>query len=229
MPFAGLGGSTVPVAVTERRDEARHQGVPLLREHRAPVDHGLPPRRPEEKRQTTDGHALPGVELRLDDDGEILSRGPGLLRRLHRPGADRRGVRRRRLVPHRRHRRARRRRLPHDHRPDLRHHHPRRREHQRPGGRGAAAWASTPSPRSASWPRPTRGWASGPPPCSACAKAPPRRPSRRCAAHLAAAGLARQKWPEELHESTSSLARRRARSRSSCSATTCATALERYA
>ena len=39
MPFAGLGGSPVPVAVTERADPARHQGVPLLRQHRAPVDH----------------------------------------------------------------------------------------------------------------------------------------------------------------------------------------------
>jgi len=31
---------------------------------------------PRRKRLTTDGHRLPGVELRLDDDGEILSRGP---------------------------------------------------------------------------------------------------------------------------------------------------------
>jgi acyl-CoA synthetase (AMP-forming)/AMP-acid ligase II len=31
---------------------------------------------PEEKRLTTDGRVLPGVELRLDEDGQILSRGP---------------------------------------------------------------------------------------------------------------------------------------------------------
>ena len=31
---------------------------------------------PESKRLTTDGHALPGVEMRLDADGQILSRGP---------------------------------------------------------------------------------------------------------------------------------------------------------
>ncbi len=31
---------------------------------------------PEEKRLATDGHPLPGVELRLDPDGQILSRGP---------------------------------------------------------------------------------------------------------------------------------------------------------
>jgi acyl-CoA synthetase len=30
----------------------------------------------EHKRLTTDGRALPGVELRLEDDGEIISRGP---------------------------------------------------------------------------------------------------------------------------------------------------------
>ena len=63
---------------------------------------------------------LPGVELRLvDDDGKEVAAGragrdpeprPRLLRRLHRPVAHRRGVRRRRLVRDRRHRRARRRR-----------------------------------------------------------------------------------------------------------------------
>jgi acyl-CoA synthetase (AMP-forming)/AMP-acid ligase II len=31
---------------------------------------------PEDKRLTTDGHPLPGVEVRLGDDGEIFSRGP---------------------------------------------------------------------------------------------------------------------------------------------------------
>jgi non-ribosomal peptide synthetase component E (peptide arylation enzyme) len=33
---------------------------------------------PEAKRLYTDGNALPGVEIRLDEDGEILSRGPDL-------------------------------------------------------------------------------------------------------------------------------------------------------
>ncbi len=33
---------------------------------------------PEEKRLTTDGHILPGVEMRLDEHGEISSRGPDL-------------------------------------------------------------------------------------------------------------------------------------------------------
>ena len=59
--------------------ETRHQGVPLLRQHRAPVDHRLHRRRPgESSASRTDGHPLPGVELRLDDEGQILSRGPDL-------------------------------------------------------------------------------------------------------------------------------------------------------
>ena len=33
---------------------------------------------PEAKRLLTDGHPIPGVELRLDGDGEIISRGPDL-------------------------------------------------------------------------------------------------------------------------------------------------------
>ncbi len=31
---------------------------------------------PADKRAATDGRALPGVEIRLDDSGEIFSRGP---------------------------------------------------------------------------------------------------------------------------------------------------------
>ena len=31
---------------------------------------------PEDKRLTTDGRALPGVEVHLDEEGQILSRGP---------------------------------------------------------------------------------------------------------------------------------------------------------
>ena len=58
MPFAGLGGSTVPVAVTRAGDPPRHQGVPLVRQHRAPVDHRLPrSTSPRSKRLTTDGRA----------------------------------------------------------------------------------------------------------------------------------------------------------------------------
>ena len=76
MPFAGLGGSPVPVAVTER---ATRLGIKVFRSYGStehPSITGCLLDEPEDKRLTTDGRALPGVEIRLDDDGEILSRGP---------------------------------------------------------------------------------------------------------------------------------------------------------
>ncbi|MFN2536797.1 MAG: AMP-binding protein, partial [Mycobacteriales bacterium] len=76
MPFAGLGGSPVPVAVTER---AARLGIKVFRSYGStehPSITGCLLEDPEVKRLTTDGHALPGVELRLDEDGQILSRGP---------------------------------------------------------------------------------------------------------------------------------------------------------
>jgi acyl-CoA synthetase (AMP-forming)/AMP-acid ligase II len=89
MPFAGLGGSPVPVAVTER---ATRLGITVFRSYGStehPSITGCLLDEPQEKRLTTDGHALPGVEVRLDTDGrgdtdghggggqgEIVSRGP---------------------------------------------------------------------------------------------------------------------------------------------------------
>jgi acyl-CoA synthetase (AMP-forming)/AMP-acid ligase II len=76
MPFAGLGGSSVPIAVTER---AAKLGIKSFRSYGSteqPSITGCLLDDPEVKRHTTDGHALPGVEFRLDDQGEILSRGP---------------------------------------------------------------------------------------------------------------------------------------------------------
>jgi acyl-CoA synthetase (AMP-forming)/AMP-acid ligase II len=76
MPFAGLGGSSVPVAVTER---ATRLGIKMFRSYGStehPSITGCLLDEPEVKRLTTDGHALPGVELRLGADGEIFSRGP---------------------------------------------------------------------------------------------------------------------------------------------------------
>jgi acyl-CoA synthetase len=76
MPFAGLGGSSVPVAVTERITK---MGIAAFRSYGStehPSITGCVLDDPEEKRLTTDGHALPGVEVRLEPDGEILSRGP---------------------------------------------------------------------------------------------------------------------------------------------------------
>ncbi len=76
MPFAGLGGSPVPVAVTRR---ATDLGIAAFRSYGStehPSITGSLLDDPEEKRLTTDGRVLPGVELRLDEDGQILSRGP---------------------------------------------------------------------------------------------------------------------------------------------------------
>jgi acyl-CoA synthetase (AMP-forming)/AMP-acid ligase II len=76
MPFAGLGGSTVPVAVMER---ITRMGIDAFRSYGStehPSTTGCLLDDPEEKRLTTDGRLLPGVELRLDEDGEIVSRGP---------------------------------------------------------------------------------------------------------------------------------------------------------
>jgi acyl-CoA synthetase len=77
MPFAGLGGSTIPIALTER---ARDLGMKVFRSYGStehPSITGCLITEPEEKRLRTDGHALPGVEIRLDPlTGEISSRGP---------------------------------------------------------------------------------------------------------------------------------------------------------
>ena len=76
MPFSGLGGSTVPAAVTER---ATQLGIEVYRSYGStehPSATGSFIDEPRVKRNNTDGHALLGVELRLDDDGQILTRGP---------------------------------------------------------------------------------------------------------------------------------------------------------
>jgi acyl-CoA synthetase len=76
MPVAGLGGSPVPVAVTER---ATRLGIKVFRaygstEHPSITSGVLDD--PEKKRLSTDGRPCSGVELRIDEHGEILSRGP---------------------------------------------------------------------------------------------------------------------------------------------------------
>jgi len=76
MPFAGLGGSPVPVAVTRRATE---MGIVVYRSYGStehPSITGCDLEDDESKRLNTDGRPLPGVELRLGDDGEIFSRGP---------------------------------------------------------------------------------------------------------------------------------------------------------
>jgi acyl-CoA synthetase (AMP-forming)/AMP-acid ligase II len=86
MPYIGLGGSAVPGAVGER---AERLGITTMRsfgctEH--PSITGVTHDEPREKRLYTDGHALPGVEIRIVDDdghdvepgapGEVWSQGP---------------------------------------------------------------------------------------------------------------------------------------------------------
>lgn len=74
----GLGGSSVPVSVTRRLADA---GIVVTRSYGSsehPSITGSHYTAPEDKRLFTDGNARPGVEIRLADDGEILSRGPDL-------------------------------------------------------------------------------------------------------------------------------------------------------
>ena len=74
----GLGGSTVPVAVTERLNNF---GINVFRAYGSTEHPSITGSRhdaPEAKRLYTDGCALSGVEVRLAEDGEILSRGPDL-------------------------------------------------------------------------------------------------------------------------------------------------------
>jgi len=76
MPFMGLGGAPVPYAVARR---ATDLGISIFRSYGStehPSITGCTLEDPEEKRLTTDGSPMPGVEIRLDADGEIYSRGP---------------------------------------------------------------------------------------------------------------------------------------------------------
>jgi acyl-CoA synthetase len=74
----GLGGSTVPAAVTRRLADL---GIFVFRSYGStehPSITGSSPSAPEDKRLYTDGNPRPGVEIRLGPDGEIYSRGPDL-------------------------------------------------------------------------------------------------------------------------------------------------------
>ncbi|WP_329281132.1 AMP-binding protein [Streptomyces sp. NBC_01451] len=78
MKYAGLGGSAVPSAVTDR---LARLGITVFRSYGStehPSVTGSRHTAPEAKRLYTDGDSLPGVEVRLAEDGEIVSRGPDL-------------------------------------------------------------------------------------------------------------------------------------------------------
>jgi acyl-CoA synthetase len=86
MSRIGLGGSPVPAAVTERMESLGISAVRSYGSTEHPSTTGARHEEPAAKRNHTDGHPLAGVELRLLDDdgeevgpgerGEILSRGP---------------------------------------------------------------------------------------------------------------------------------------------------------
>ncbi|MEE2030665.1 AMP-binding protein [Rhodococcus chondri] len=78
MKYVGLGGSTVPATVTRRLADL---GMIVFRAYGSTEHPSITSSLvtdPEDKRLYTDGNAAPGVEIRLTDDGEILSRGPDL-------------------------------------------------------------------------------------------------------------------------------------------------------
>ena len=78
MKYAGLGGAPVPAVVTERLDKF---GITVFRSYGStehPSITGSFYTAPRDKRLYTDGNAMTGEEIRLTEEGEILSRGPDL-------------------------------------------------------------------------------------------------------------------------------------------------------
>ncbi|MBH0780422.1 AMP-binding protein [Nocardia bovistercoris] len=78
MKYAGMGGAPVPSAVTERLTAL---GLLVSRSYGStehPSITACSYDEPPAKRLHTDGDPQPGVEIRLDAGGEILSRGPDL-------------------------------------------------------------------------------------------------------------------------------------------------------
>jgi acyl-CoA synthetase (AMP-forming)/AMP-acid ligase II len=98
MRYTGLGGAAVPAAIAER---ARDLGISIVRKYGStehPSITGVLHSEPEHKRLSTDGRAGVGVEIRIVDDdgkdveagtpGEILSRGPDCCVGYTDPGLD---------------------------------------------------------------------------------------------------------------------------------------------
>ena len=199
--------------------------------NRAPLHHRVHVRRPARKaacrrlggrcRAARSSWSIPtGGRSRPGEPGEILSRGPECFLGYTDASLTAKVFDRRWLVPHRRHRRAGPRRLPVHHGPHLRRHHPRGGEHQRRRGGGGPHDASRAWPR---WPwsrHPTPAWVSTWRPSSAWPRDRPAPELPEMRHHLERC----RRGPPEVARgaqspSTTSLAPRRARCRSSCSAT----------
>ncbi|MFF6804092.1 AMP-binding protein [Streptomyces sp. NPDC012616] len=78
LKYAGLGGASIASAVTTRLESL---GITVFRAYGStehPSVTCTPYDGPASQRLHTDGPPLPGVEVRLAEDGEILTRGPDL-------------------------------------------------------------------------------------------------------------------------------------------------------
>ncbi|WP_329539088.1 AMP-binding protein [Streptomyces sp. NBC_01358] len=78
LTYAGLGGAAVPSAVTTRLESLDISVFRAYGSTEHPSVTCTPYDGPALKRMHTDGVPLPGVELKLAEDGEILTRGPDL-------------------------------------------------------------------------------------------------------------------------------------------------------
>src|SRR3989440_191715 len=87
MSHVGLGGSSVPAAVADRADAMHISIVRMYGSTEHPSITGSRHEEPRDKRLHTDGRPLPGVEIRLlDDDGKEVS--PGTPGEIHSRGPD---------------------------------------------------------------------------------------------------------------------------------------------
>ncbi|MEE3849487.1 AMP-binding protein [Gordonia sp. LSe1-13] len=78
LKYIGLGGSTIPAAFTRRLTDLGITATRAYGSTEHPSVTGTKISAPEEKRLSTDGTPRLGVEIRLGEDGEILTRGPDL-------------------------------------------------------------------------------------------------------------------------------------------------------